>query len=65
MRITVQHFLALAGLAFGVTGGFILALADVWFSHAVLADFKILFFNDLIHRSSPACQCQQRTDGAA
>jgi hypothetical protein len=32
----VQHFLALAGLAFGVTGSFILALADIWFSHAVL-----------------------------
>src|SRR5579871_3697836 len=42
MRTTVQHILALAGLTFGVTGGFILALADIWFSHAVLVYIDVV-----------------------
>ncbi len=38
----MQHILALAGLTFGVTGGFILALADIWFSHAVLVYIDVV-----------------------
>src|ERR1051326_6469599 len=44
-RITVQHVLALGGLGFAVAGGLILALADVWFSHAVLVYLDVVETN--------------------
>lgn len=41
----MQQFLTLAGLGFAVAGGLILALADVWFSHAVLVYLDVVETN--------------------
>ncbi len=43
----MQHILALGGLGFAVAGGLILALADVWFSHAVLVYLDVVETNVL------------------